>query len=115
MSGAARRLGKFCLFGLLVGIGLGCALLATSYLTGETPWSDSSFGRLARILCPSVSRIGMLDADATKSLVLTLFVIAIGANGLLYAFLGLAAFFVHGLVDRIAEAILSRQTNSNKV
>jgi hypothetical protein len=111
MSGSARRLGKFCFFGLLFGIALSCALLLASDLTGQKLWNESGFGRVSRILWPTASIFGMLDVDVGKSVILALFAIAIGANGLLYAFLGFVAFFVDRLVERIADSISARQTH----
>ena len=104
MSGSARRLGKFCFFGLLLGIALSCALLLASDLTGQKLWNDSGFGRTSRIFWPAASIFGILDVDVGKSAILALFAIAIGANGLLYAFLGLVGFLVERLVDRVDSA-----------
>jgi hypothetical protein len=80
MSGSARRLGKFCLCGLLLGVGLSCALLLASDLTGQKLWNDSGFGRMSRVFWPAAFMFGILDVDVDKSVILTLFAIAIGAN-----------------------------------
>src|SRR5258708_4094321 len=108
MSSSARRLGKFCLYGLLLGVGLSCALLLASDLTGQKLWNGSGFGRISRIFWPAAFIFGILDVDVNKSVILALFAISIGANGLLYAGLGLVAFFVDRLVNRVAEAISAR-------
>jgi hypothetical protein len=114
MSGFGSSAGKFCLYGLLLGIGLSCALLLAFDLSGQKLWNDSGFGRMARIFWPAAFMFGILDVDVSKSVILALFAISIGANGLLYAFLGLIAFFVDRLVDRIADAISAHQTHSKK-
>jgi hypothetical protein len=115
MSVSARRLRKFCFYGLLLGVGLSCALLLTSDLTGQKLWNDGGFGRISRIFWPAVSIFGMLDVDVGRSVILALFAIAIGANGLLYAILGFVAFFVDRLVDRIAESISSARNPLKRV
>jgi hypothetical protein len=114
MSGSAGRLAKFCLSGLLLGLGLSCALLVASFLTGAMLWNDSLFGRLARAFWPAASLLGGLDVDIGRGAMIALLAISAGANGILYAFLGLIAFFVDRLVGRIAEAISARQTHSKK-
>ncbi len=82
--------------------------MVTSNLTGQKLWDGSGFGRMSRTFWPAAFMFGILDVDVDKSVILTLFAIAIGANGLLYAGLGFLAFFVDRLVGRISEAISAR-------
>jgi hypothetical protein len=73
--------------------------LLASDLTGQKLWNDSGFGRMSRVFWPAAFMFGILDVDVDKSVILTLFAIAIGANGLLYAGLGSIAFFGSSVRD----------------
>jgi hypothetical protein len=54
------------------------------------------------------------DPKFSSGVILTFRVISIGANGVFYAFLGLIAFFIDRLVDRVSNAISAHQAHSKK-
>jgi nitrate reductase gamma subunit len=68
-------------------------------------WNGTWFGRCGRLFWPAASMFGWLDVDVSTNVVIAVFAIAIGANGLLYALLGMIVFFLRRFVDRVVEAI----------
>jgi hypothetical protein len=100
---------KFCAFGFFLGVALSSVLLAVSRLTGHSVWDDTNFGSYSRIFWPFASLLLIdIDVNLSQTAFLIVSVVSVGANGLLYASLGLAAYFVNRFIVRRAEVNSSR-------
>jgi hypothetical protein len=104
---------KFCISGFLFGLAFSGAAILASRLTGNSV-QGNDFGRYLRFFWPSAVLFAAPDPKFSSGVILTFRLISIGANGVFYAFLGLMAFFVDRLVDRVSNAISADQAHSRK-
>ena len=104
---------KFCISGFLIGLAFSGAAILASRLTGNSV-QGNDFGRYLQFFWPSAVLFAAPDPEFSSGVILMLRVISVGANGVFYAFLGLIAFFLDRLLDRVSSAISDHQAHSKK-